>query len=123
MDPITIINEKHRGAVEICILIEAGQAGDESVTTDEAQLHENMCVNYTKLVCDIPAYHFESASVRGAMLHKLKEGGDQHSVAKHCGGNKRKLEGMSVLLLQICPVLQISIPYQAVTLCVMRGRK
>ena len=35
MDPITLISEKNRRAVESCILIEAGQSVDESATTDD----------------------------------------------------------------------------------------
>ena len=60
--------------VEICILIETGQTVDESANTDEARLHENMRVLYTKLLHDIPRERFESESVYDSMLLQLKGG-------------------------------------------------
>ena len=74
MYPSTVINERNRRAIEICILIEAGQAVDESSTTDETRLHENMRVTYTKLVRDIPSDRFESKAIYDAMLLQLKGG-------------------------------------------------
>jgi len=74
MTPFTVINEKNRQAVEACILIEAGQAVDESATTDEARLHENMRVNYTRLLREIPRERFENETVYDAMLLQLKGG-------------------------------------------------
>ena len=74
MAPSTIINEKNRRAIEACILIEAGQAVDECATTDEARLLENMRVNYTRLLREIPRERFESEAVYDAMLLQLKGG-------------------------------------------------
>ena len=74
MDPITLISEKNRRAVEACILIEAGQSVDESATTDENRLHETMRVAYTRLLRDIPRERFESKAVMDAMLLQLKGG-------------------------------------------------
>ena len=74
MSPTTIITEKNRRAVEICILLEAGQAVDEGATTDENRLHENMRVIYTRLLRDIPSDHFESDAVYDAMMLQLKGG-------------------------------------------------
>jgi hypothetical protein len=74
MDPITLINERNRRAVEACILIEAGQSVDESATTDENCLHESMRVTCMRLLRDIPRNPFESVAVMDAMLLQLKGG-------------------------------------------------
>ena len=74
MDPITLISEKNRRAVESCILIEAGQSVDESATTDDNVLHEHMRVAYTRLLRDISHERLESEAVRNEMLWQLKGG-------------------------------------------------
>ncbi len=74
MLPTTVITKKNRRAIEKNILIEAGQAVDESATTNEARLHENMHVIYTRLLRDIPSDHFKSDAVYDAMMLQLKGG-------------------------------------------------
>ena len=90
MYPSTVITKKQCLAIEICILIKAGQAVGESATTDETRLHENMHVSYTRLLRDIQSNLFESKVVYDAMLLQLK-GGKEPSFSV-------KQEGMSALL-------------------------
>jgi hypothetical protein len=72
MSPFKVISEKHRRAVEACILIEAGQAVDECATTEEKVLHEKMYMEYTRRVREIQLDRFESEAVFDAMLLQLK---------------------------------------------------
>ena len=74
IDPVTIITDGNRRAIESCIVIEAGMSVEETATTEDTVLHERMRVAYTRLLRKIPPERFESEKVMNDTLLQLKGG-------------------------------------------------